>query len=152
MTSILVCQSTIATSGSANEGDTLDQKIAESVRRLDGLKHDGASKQTEIDQLQDKIDTVTTEEVATRQFQDGESPEAQRLRGLENNLDKANMKCQEAEHIASAYRAIIDKLQQERLSFDGKIVSLEQTIQSRKADIANLEVLLAVHSFHVLFL
>ena len=78
--------------------------------------------------------------MATRQFQDGESPEAQRLRGLENNLDKANMKCQEAEHIASAYRAIIDKLQQERLLFDGKIVSLEQTIQSRKADIANLEV------------
>jgi hypothetical protein len=42
----------------------------------------------------------------------GESPEGQKLRTLENNLDKASLKIQEAVHIGNAYQAIIDKLQQ----------------------------------------
>ena len=42
----------------------------------------------------------------------GESPEAQTLRTLENSMDKATLKIQEAVHIGAAYQAIIEKLQQ----------------------------------------
>ena len=41
----------------------------------------------------------------------GESEGAQSLRVLENRLDKANIKCVEANHINNTYKQILTKLQ-----------------------------------------
>ena len=41
----------------------------------------------------------------------GESESAQTLRVLENRLDKANIKCVEANHINNTYKLILTKLQ-----------------------------------------
>jgi multidrug efflux pump subunit AcrA (membrane-fusion protein) len=70
----------------------------------------------------------------------GKGSESQTLRELENRLDKAVIKAQEAQFVGKTYRQIIDKLQQDRLTFDGRVTALEQAIAARKADIARLEV------------
>lgn len=41
----------------------------------------------------------------------GESDSSQNLRMLENRLDKANIKCVEANHINNTYKQILTKLQ-----------------------------------------
>ena len=41
----------------------------------------------------------------------GESDSSQTLRVLENRLDKANIKCVEANHINNTYKQILHKLQ-----------------------------------------
>ena len=47
----------------------------------------------------------------------GESESAQTLRVLENRLDKANIKCVEANHINNTYKQILTKLQDVSLFF-----------------------------------
>ncbi len=66
--------------------------------------------------------------------------DGQALRELENRLDKAVIKTQEAEFIGKTYKQITTRLQQDRLSFDGRVTTLEQAIAARKQEIARLEV------------
>lgn len=86
----------------------------------------------------------------------GSSADAQALRELENRLDKAVIKNQEALFIGKTYKQIIDRLQQDRLTFDGRVTALEQTIVMRRQEIARLEVrrgpMPAYHScFHAVY-
>ncbi|EDQ92430.1 uncharacterized protein MONBRDRAFT_14147, partial [Monosiga brevicollis MX1] len=67
------------------------------------------------------------------------SSEMQQIRRLENNLDKANIKAQEAQHIKQTYLKIIDQLQKDRLQFDQTISGLEKTLEGRKQELAQLE-------------
>lgn len=66
--------------------------------------------------------------------------DAQALRELENRLDKAVIKNQEAQFIGKTYKQIIERLQQDRLTFDGRVTTLEQAIVGRRQEIARLEV------------
>lgn len=44
----------------------------------------------------------------------GDSEDDKRLRQLENRLDKAEIKCNEAKHIRKSYEVILQKLQEVR--------------------------------------
>lgn len=64
----------------------------------------------------------------------------QRLRTLENRLDKAQIKTKEAQHIAKTYQLIISKLQQERTTYDGRIEDMEKAIKLKQREITDLQV------------
>ena len=53
----------------------------------------------------------------------------QKIRDLENRLDKANLKCKEAEHIRKTYEQIKAKLEQEHSTFEITLNELEQDIK-----------------------
>ena len=53
----------------------------------------------------------------------------QRLRNLENRLDKANLKCKEAEHIRKTYIQIKAKLEEEHKTFENCLDDMEQDIR-----------------------
>ena len=52
----------------------------------------------------------------------------QKQRDLENRLDKANLKCREAEHIQKTYLQIKMKLEDEHQSFENILDEMEQDI------------------------
>ena len=63
-------------------------------------------------EIDDFIKGKGKEEADLSKIANGDAPDAQKLRTLENNLDKATLKIQEAVHIGQAYQSIIHKLQQ----------------------------------------
>ena len=50
-----------------------------------------------------------------------ESPEGQRLRFLENEIHKTNLKLMEGETIKKKYTSILDMLKKERLTFSNQL-------------------------------
>eukprot|EP00050_Salpingoeca_kvevrii_P006992 m.293106 g.293106 ORF g.293106 m.293106 type:complete len:489 (-) comp12729_c0_seq1:2490-3956(-) len=121
---------------SGKDTGRLDAKVKEQIKKHNALRHDATAKVQAIADLEKKIKEV---EIETGASQKGESPEAQQLRTLENRLDKAQIKYQEAMHIGNTYRMIITKLEQDRLTYDGQIQDLERAIAARKQEVADLE-------------
>eukprot|EP00053_Salpingoeca_punica_P007764 m.70696 g.70696 ORF g.70696 m.70696 type:complete len:505 (-) comp14317_c1_seq1:1876-3390(-) len=119
--------------------EQLDNRIAEQIKRHNGLRYQVRAKQEQLLALEKQLHELTTEESFLQRTKEGESEEGQRLRELENRLEKATIKAQEAQHIGRTYQQIITKLQQDRLTFDGKITSLEKTIGARRQDLEDLE-------------
>lgn len=78
--------------------------------------------------LQKELYTVGLEENILKANQEGTGADAARLRELENKLDKAKIKRHEAQHIGKTYNKIIQKLMDDRLGFDNKLVELEKTL------------------------
>ncbi len=101
----------VPTTTGADELGSIDLKISEAVKKVNIAKHEVARKQSDIKAVEDLIEIASGELAAVEKIASGETPEAQRLRTLENNLDKAILKIQEAVHIGAAYQAIIQKLQ-----------------------------------------
>ena len=62
------------------------------------------------------------------------------LRNLENRLDKAELKCNEAEQIKKTYLQIKSKLEDEALSFPNTLNSMEAEIKRLRHELKDLKV------------
>jgi chromosome segregation ATPase len=60
---------------------------------------------------------------------------------LENRLDKAMIKYNEAQSIKKTYDQIVKKLHDERLTFDNQLAHFERMLRDRKQDAAELEMM-----------
>lgn len=58
---------------------------------------------------------------------------------LENRLDKATIKYNEAQSIRKTYEEIVKKLKEERLTFDTQLATLDKLLKAKKADVVALE-------------
>jgi len=63
------------------------------------------------------------------------------IRILENRLDKAMIKYNEAISIKKTYEIILKKLKEERLLFDKQLSSLEQQVQSKEVELDQMMLL-----------
>ncbi|MGH0152943.1 UNVERIFIED_CONTAM: hypothetical protein FKN15_022966 [Acipenser sinensis] len=61
------------------------------------------------------------------------------LRSLENRLEKAQLKCQEAEHIMKVYLKLKEHLQEESLTFQNKLDSMEAEILRQRQELRELQ-------------
>ena len=64
-----------------------------------------------------------------------DSPEGQRLRFLENEIHKTNLKLMEGETIKKKYMTILDMLKKERLTFGNQIEGLEAQLRKQEEEI-----------------
>ena len=60
---------------------------------------------------------------------------------LENRLDKAMIKYNEAQSIRKTYEQIMKRLQDERLTFDNQLANFEKTLKAKKQDASELEMM-----------
>jgi chromosome segregation ATPase len=65
----------------------------------------------------------------------------QKIRQLENRLDRAMIKFTEAQSIRKTYEQILKHLQQERLVFDNQISAFESTLKTKRAEMQRLEMM-----------
>lgn len=117
----------------------MDEKVRDRINILNLLRYETVKKQKRLEEIKTQYKQMEKESAAAVETDAGESEEAQKIRDLENRLDKANLKCKEAEHIRKTYEQIKAKLEQEHSTFEITLNELEQEIKKCKEDKKNLE-------------
>lgn len=112
------------------------------VRRAeyDALKVASRKRQAELERLQDEARACELEAQKPNQE---DSSLARQIRSLENRLDKAMIKYNEAQSIKGTYEQIVKRLKDERISFDNQLTALERTVQAKERDYEELMLLSA---------
>merc|ERR1711879_1070241 len=75
------------------------------------------------------------------------SPEMRQIRVLENRLDKAMIKYNEAQSIRKTYEQIVKRLKEERIGFDNQLAAIERTLKAKERDYEEL-LLLSHDAYH----
>ncbi|KAL4219631.1 hypothetical protein ACF0H5_022203 [Mactra antiquata] len=116
----------------------MDYKVCDTVKRLNALRHQTATKQKRLEDLQTQYNQMqkdASEAVATDK---GESADAQQMRYLENSYDKTKLKIDEATHLRRIYEDIKKKLEVEAEKFPSILDSMEAEIQCTRAELKEL--------------
>ncbi|RHY25459.1 hypothetical protein DYB32_008297 [Aphanomyces invadans] len=72
-----------------------------------------------------------------------DTPETRKIRMLENRLDKAMIKYNEAQSIRKTYEQIVKRLKEERIGFDNQLAAIERAAAAKNHDYDELVMLSA---------
>jgi len=125
----------------------LDEKMSEVQllqRKLDLLKHDTNKKKQSLVELGGKLNELSMDAKLPKTE---DSPQMRHIRVLENRLDKAMIKYNEAQSIRKTYEAIVKRLKEERCGFDNQLAAIERTLKSKERDYEEL-LLLSHDAYH----
>merc|ERR550537_1417001 len=128
-----------------------EKQIEEKMHELNQLRHKMDSVQNEAkkkmlvcDQLEDKMNELAMNAVAPSTENDGSM---RHIRVLENRLDKAMIKYNEAQSIRKTYESIVKRLRDERVGFDTQLAGIEKTLKAKEHDYEEL-LLLSHDAYH----
>lgn len=96
-------------------GHKSEQDLGVWRRRLDDAKNKTISKKDHLLQLQDKQRELNKEQL---DINSDDNPQMRTIRMLENRLDKAMIKYNEAMSIKKTYELIVKRLKDERVGYD----------------------------------
>eukprot|EP00164_Ancoracysta_twista_P002641 GFYU01003515.1.p2 GENE.GFYU01003515.1~~GFYU01003515.1.p2 ORF type:complete len:499 (+),score=244.27 GFYU01003515.1:80-1498(+) len=99
------------------------------------LKHVADNKQSDLSGGTDKLKELET--LGVKPTQD-DTPLARQIRTLENRLDKAMIKYNEAQSIRKTYEQIVKRLKEERIGFDNQLGAIERTLKAKQHDYEEL--------------
>jgi len=88
--------------------------------------------------LQELKDGVQQLELEARRPNQEDSPLTRNIRMLENRLDKAMIKYNEAQSIKKTYEQIAKRLREERIGFDSQLAALERSMGAKQRDYEEL--------------
>ncbi|KAK5899884.1 hypothetical protein CesoFtcFv8_009312 [Champsocephalus esox] len=124
---------------------TLDQRVLSKTKRLNALKHTTQTFQCRLDELKKEYQrskpecssgAVSADARARKKEED-----AMKLRALENSLEKTQFKCKEAENIMINYQKLKSHLQDESLTFQGQLDSLEAEILKHREELHDMQIM-----------
>ncbi|KAA0190435.1 Coiled-coil domain-containing protein [Fasciolopsis buskii] len=119
----------------------MDYRTCDAMKKYNALRHMTIQKEERIEEVkksyQELLQAITDSQATAA----GTNKEGKRLRELENRLDKAHLKHQEAEHIRRTYLQIKDKLQEEELTYGHSLNALEKQIKLAKDELMELQVM-----------
>ena len=104
-------------------------------KRHDDLKQSAVRKTRE---LENRLDSIRDLEVDSVDPATLDSDTTRLIRQLENRLDKALVKFNEASSISQTYEQIIKRLTNERIGFDGQIAGLDLSLKQKEKDLDEL--------------
>merc|ERR1719401_1607801 len=113
-------------------------------RKYDSVKASNDKKRQHLDSLGNKLDELS---VGSKLFSTEASPEMRQIRVLENRLDRAMIKYNEAQSIRKTYEAIVKRLKEERIGFDNQLAAIERTLKAKERDYEEL-LLLSHDAYH----
>ncbi|OON22701.1 hypothetical protein X801_01397, partial [Opisthorchis viverrini] len=119
----------------------MDYRTCDAMKKYNALRHMTVQKEEKIESLKKnylELQQAIEDGNATTA---GTNREGKRLRELENRLDKAQLKYQEAEHIKRTYGQIKDKLQDEQLTYGHSLDNLEKQIKMAQDELAELQIM-----------
>jgi len=117
----------------------MDEKVRDSTNRLNLQVYRTSQKQKRVEELRTQYDQMLKDASDAVATDSGDSPEAQELRSLENRLDKARLKCKEAEHIHKTYEQIKGQLEDEHKTFEQTLDEMEQEIMRCRSELKELK-------------
>jgi len=113
-------------------------------RKVDAVRAENAKRNHNIQQLDVKLSELM---VGSKLHTSEASPEMRQIRVLENRLDKAMIKHNEAQSIRKTYEAIVKRLKEERIGFDNQLAAIERTLKAKERDYEEL-LLLSHDAYH----
>jgi hypothetical protein len=109
--------------------------VADLRRKHDDVRHQCQFRQKELDTMQDKLKDLEKE---MDKLKDDDTPLTRNIRTLENRLDKAMIKYNEAQSIRKTYEQIVKRLKEERIGFDNQLAAIERTLKAKEKDLEEL--------------
>uniref|UniRef100_A0A668AJE2 Outer dynein arm docking complex subunit 3 n=1 Tax=Myripristis murdjan TaxID=586833 RepID=A0A668AJE2_9TELE len=121
----------------------LEQLVLTNKKRLNAIKHTTQTYRQQLKGLQQQYERMTPGGSSVAQSADARAQkrEEDRLRVLENNLEKTKLKSQAAKHIMRGYLKLKNHLQEESLTFNGQLDYLEADILKHKEELRNLQIM-----------
>uniref|UniRef100_A0A4W5MH89 Outer dynein arm docking complex subunit 3 n=1 Tax=Hucho hucho TaxID=62062 RepID=A0A4W5MH89_9TELE len=119
----------------------LDQKVCDKMKKLNALKHTTQTYRRRLEDLQTLYQSMKLENRGPESDTERRNEEAKNLRVLENRLEKAQLKCQEAEHIMRGYLKLKAHLQEESLTFQSQLDKLEAEILRQRQELKDLQII-----------
>ncbi|KAM7535175.1 hypothetical protein Aperf_G00000094823 [Anoplocephala perfoliata] len=116
---------------------TMDYHTCDAMKRLNALKHQTNKKIENLNELKRKYCETYDAKVKLDNYMNAGELGTE-LRALDNRLDKAKLKCEEADHIYRAYKEIKDRLEEEQLTFPACIQNLETQIKESRNELTKL--------------
>lgn len=116
---------------SAQEQRHVEKELERMRKYHDDLRIKSTRLQTELDALIDKVKDL---ELESRRPHMEDNQYTRRIRALENKLDKAMIKYNEAQSIRKTYEQIVKRLKEERIGFDNQLQAIERTLSTKQRD------------------
>ncbi|XP_006875233.1 PREDICTED: coiled-coil domain-containing protein 151 [Chrysochloris asiatica] len=115
--------------------EVLDYRLSEKVKQLNALQHEVELRQKRLDELQLQH---SLHELEMAEAQDSNTEVAKTMRNLENRLEKARMKAEEAEYITNVYLQLKAYLQEESLNLENRLDTMEAEVVRTKHELTEL--------------
>lgn len=135
-----------ATGAAALSGDE-SEELAQVVGQLnrarkqhDEVRHKVQSQSAVLEELKDAVKDLELE--STKPSLE-DTPDTRKIRMLENRLDKAMIKFNEAQSIRKTYEQIVKRLKDERIGFDNQLAAIERALGAKQHDYDELALLAA---------
>lgn len=137
-------QRTTAQDSEKDEKKQIEREVDRLRKIHDEFKTKAARLGQEYDKLKDQIKDL---ELDSKRPHMEDNEYTRRIRSLENKLDKAMIKFNEAQSIRKTYEQIVRRLNEERVGFDNQLAAIERTLAAKQRDFEEL-LLLAGDSKH----
>lgn len=143
--------STLMSTGAALISGDDSEELAQVVVQLnkvrkqhDDVRHKVQSQSALLEELKDEVKDL---ELESKKPSLEDTPETRKIRMLENRLDKAMIKYNEAQSIRKTYEQIVKRLKEERIGFDNQLAAIERALGAKQHDYEEL-VLLSSDATH----
>lgn len=127
-----------ATMGLAGDNEELIMAITQlnkARKAYDDLRHRAQSQTALLEELKDEVKDL---ELEAKKPSLEDTPETRKIRMLENRLDKAMIKYNEAQSIRKTYEQIVKRLKEERIGFDNQLAAIERALTAKHHDYEEL--------------
>lgn len=123
-----------AEKGSGSTVDKLTGEVNELKHKYNELKHIAKMRHKELSSKNDQLRDLERDSARTS----SDNPLARQIRILENKLEKAQMKVNEAAAFRKTYDHIISRLKDEKRHFDMQLGSAIETLKAKENDLKEL--------------
>lgn len=131
-------QRTVDQEDSAQEQKHVEKELERMRKHHDDLRIKSSRCQGDLEVLMDSVKDL---ELESRRPHMEDNQYTRRIRALENKLDKAMIKYNEAQSIRKTYEQIVKRLKEERIGFDNQLQAIERTLSTKQRDYEELMLL-----------
>eukprot|EP01035_Chromulina_nebulosa_P014304 gene14304-18939_t len=124
-------QRTTAQDSEIEEQKHVEREVDRLRKIYDELKVKALRQKKELDLMKDSIKDL---ELDSQRPHMEDNEYTRRIRSLENKLDKAMIKYNEAQSIRKTYEQIVRRLAEERVGFDNQLAAIERSLAAKQRD------------------
>eukprot|EP01038_Epipyxis_sp_PR26KG_P011317 gene11317-15180_t len=128
-------QKTTAMDSEKNEQKHIESEVERLRRVHDEYKVRATRQKKDLELLKDSVKDL---ELDSQRPHMEDNEYTRNIRALENKLDKAMIKYNEAQSIRKTYEQIVRRLNEERVGFDNQLAAIERTLSAKQRDYEEL--------------
>ncbi|XP_053227085.1 outer dynein arm-docking complex subunit 3 isoform X2 [Podarcis raffonei] len=117
----------------------INHRLCEKINQLNNLKHQVEMRKRRLEELQLQYGVKTKEITEMQEMEERNIEAAKTLRTLENRLEKARFKTDEAQRITGMYQKLKSHMQEQSLHFQNKLDAMEAEILRLRNELKDLE-------------